>query len=324
LIAIKVQGTEMVTTHRPVAQPLSAGIYAVISAIGLIAALVVGWYLLANPNLLASSNAAARSYYVLLLVLGVAAAAFLFGAMKSSARLTGTHLGAAYEFGGPAAMSILVVAGGFYLTKTPDEFSLTIRLRANEPITDATETWARLDLEARRDERLFSRDGEVRFSGLPARYLEAELPVEIISKVFKLKEPRSTYKIPSSGVLYVDVLRAPPGENKVDIGSRIIVSHYIGEPIVLFGLRVSNETSRPTKLSDLALDLTSPSGANHSLFLSAITPTQRSNDMSAPPSNWRVYLSLLGTSSMADARYCIDTARQTAARISSSGPVALF
>jgi len=264
-------------------------VYLSISTIGLIAGLFISWYLLTNPGLLAPNNAAAKAYYVLLLVLGLAVAAFLFGAMKSTARLTGTQFGAAYEFGGPAAISILVVIGGFYLTRPPEDFGLTIRLHAGDPITDATETWARVDLGARRDERLFSRDGEVQFSGLPARYLETDLPIEIISKLFKLKEPRSAYKIPSSGVLYIDVLRVPPGENRIEVGSRILVSHFIGEPITAFGLRVINETSNPTELADLALDLTSPTGAYHSLVLSMVAPSQKSSEATSPPPKWCIY-----------------------------------
>ena len=274
---------------KPITQPLSAAFYVAISAVGLLVTAVIGWYLLTNPNLLSSGNTAARAYYVLLLVLGLAAAAFLFGAMRSTARLTGTELGAAYEFGGPVVVAILVVVGGFYLIKPPDDFGLTIRLRASEPITDATETWARVDLGARRDERLFSRDGEVQFSGLPARYLDSELPIELISKAFKLKEPKSAYKISSNGVLYLDVLRISPGENKVEVGSRIVISHFIGEPITAFGLRVINETTKPTDFSDLALDLKSPSGASHSLILSMVSPSQKSNESTPPPPKWRVY-----------------------------------
>lgn len=274
---------------KPLTQPMAAGAYAIISGVGLIIAILVGWYLLASPALLAPNNAAAKAYYILLLILGIAAAAFLFGAMRSTARLAGSEWNSAYEFGGPVAMAILVVIGGFYLTKAPDDFGLIVRLRAKEPITDAVETWARVDLGARRDERLFSRDGEVQFSSLPARYMENELPIELISKAFKLKEPKSAYKIPSNGVLYLDVVRVAPGETKVEVGSRIIVSHFIGEPISSFGLRVINETAKPSDLADLALDLISPAGRSYSLVLSMVTASQKSNDAAPPPPKWRVY-----------------------------------
>jgi hypothetical protein len=269
-------------------QPLSPGVYAVLSAFGLLVALAVGWYLLANPNLLKANNAAARAYYPLLIFLGLGAAAFLFGAMRSTATISGTHFGAAFEFGGPAALAILVVIGGFWLTKTADSFNLTVRLRSQEAITDATETWARIDLGARRDERLFSRDGEVTFSDLPARYLEDELPIVLISKGFRLKEPKPTYKIPADAVLYLDVAKTAPTEFKIEISSRVTVSHIIGDPIVAFGLRALNETTKSFELSEISLDLTSPKGAKHSLILSVITAAARSGDMSFPPPSWRI------------------------------------
>jgi hypothetical protein len=65
-----------------------------------------------------AGNASARAYYVMLFFLSLSSATFLFGAMRSIASLRGMHLGAAYEFGGPAVIAIVVVLGGFYPTNT--------------------------------------------------------------------------------------------------------------------------------------------------------------------------------------------------------------
>jgi hypothetical protein len=271
----------------PIKQPLRAAWYAGLSILALAVALLVGWYLLNKPDLVMASGGPARGYYVLLVVLGFAAAAFLFGAMRSAARIIGGQIGSAYEFGGPAAIAIAVVAGGL-LVKEPEDFSLTIRLHAADPITDLQDTSARVDMGAHRDERQFSRNGEVIFSDVPVRFLSAELQVELLSKTLELKTPKLTYRIPSGRVLYLDVIRKPTGV-AVDLGYRTLIAHYIGDPIVGFNFGVSNETDTPADLTDLALDIRSPKGETFSLIVAAVSSTQRTNDFNAPPGTWRIY-----------------------------------
>jgi hypothetical protein len=52
---------------------------------------------------------------ILLVVVALSAAAFLFGAMRSFATFSGTYLRNILDFGGPVTLFILVLVLGFYL-----------------------------------------------------------------------------------------------------------------------------------------------------------------------------------------------------------------
>jgi len=92
-------------------QPLGAASYAGLSFASLLVCIFIGGYLLSSSAAIISAATSARGYYVLLAVLGLASAAFLFGAMRSHAQLTGNNFGTAFEFGGPVVVAILVVLG---------------------------------------------------------------------------------------------------------------------------------------------------------------------------------------------------------------------
>ena len=53
-------------------------------------------------------------YYIVLLTLGAASAAFLFGVFRSYSQYTGKVIGGNLELGGPVVVFVLVVVGGFY------------------------------------------------------------------------------------------------------------------------------------------------------------------------------------------------------------------
>jgi hypothetical protein len=209
--------------EEPLPQPSTALGYALLSLGGLGASGVVGWYLLNNPGLLAAGNASAQAYYFLLVLLGLSSAAFLFGAMRSTARLTGSHFGAAYDFGGPVVVAIVVVLGGFYLTKAPDNFVLAVRLRATEPINKLENTWVRVDLGLRNDRVAFSSIGDAIVAGVPSSYFGAEIPLVFESNSYALKDPKPTYKIPTNTVIYLDVVpmpTPPPAPQRSDVSIR--------------------------------------------------------------------------------------------------------
>ncbi len=201
-------------------QPLAAGAYALLSFISLAVCALIGWYLLNIPGAATSSIFATRTYYVLVVILGLAVAAFLFGVMRSHARLKGNQSGYAVELGGPAACAALVVWGGFSLP-TPDEFSFVVRLRSSEPITETAETWIRVDLGDRRERRAFSPLGEAVIPAIPIRFRDAELPMEFESRMYSVKDPKSAYRAPESGVIYLDVVRkssSEPDRQQLSVG----------------------------------------------------------------------------------------------------------
>jgi tetratricopeptide (TPR) repeat protein len=178
-----------------------------------------------------SAVMSAQGYYVLLAILGLAAAAFLFGALRSTARLTGTQYGYAADLGGPVVIAVLLVYGGFYFTKQPVEFWLTVRLKGDQPITDAADTFIWVDLDARRERREFSTLGEAVITSIPARFRNSGLPIEFQSKVYRLKEEGSVYRIPDNAIIYLNVLKLTSTErqqNDICDGSPVVQLRNLG------------------------------------------------------------------------------------------------
>jgi len=183
--------------------------YAGFSLVCLVIGLGVGWYLTQSKLVVSSDQTAARGYYVLLAILALAAAGVLFGVLRSTASLKTNQFGAAIELGGPVVLAVLVVAGGFYATKQPDEFALVIRLRGTPAVTDAVDTYVTVDIGTRREHREFSRLGEANVPGIPVRFKNSVVPIEFQSAAYGLKAPMPSYKIPDDAVLYLDVVRLP-------------------------------------------------------------------------------------------------------------------
>lgn len=84
------------------------------------------------------------------------------------------------------------------------------------------------------------------------------------------------------------VLKPGSGESfSVALGGRIVVSHFLGEPIAGFGLKLTNKSRRPMELSDLGLTLESSQGDSRSLLLGATATTDR-GAYNFPAFNWRI------------------------------------
>jgi hypothetical protein len=208
-ISLDVSTAQAEPTPAPVTQPAPVLFYALLSIVSLGICILVGWYLVNNKDVMNADTTSARGYFVLLTILGLASAAFLFGSLRSTARLTGQQFGYALDLGGPVVVAVLVVFGGFYLTKPPEEFSFYVRLRGSQPITDAIDTYVWVDFDQRRERRDFTSLGEATFPSIPSRFKNKELPIEFQSAVYKLTSPKSIYKLPDNGIIYLDVEKLP-------------------------------------------------------------------------------------------------------------------
>lgn len=122
----------------PGSQPLGAGVYAGFAFASLAATCLVGYGMYYAGTQLASEPVIRSFYYVLLWVLGITSALFLFGVLRSAASISGRQWGAMIDVGGPAALAVLVVAGGYTFAKLPDAFSLTVRLQGDSQIAEMT------------------------------------------------------------------------------------------------------------------------------------------------------------------------------------------
>lgn len=95
-------------TLKPLKQPLPAWAYVWISLAGFLLGIgLLFLYIFKAPDLV-QQGIEKSVFYVLLLPLGLAAAAFLFGAMRAYARYTGKVLSGKLEIIGPAVVFFLV------------------------------------------------------------------------------------------------------------------------------------------------------------------------------------------------------------------------
>lgn len=174
------------TARLPRSRRGGAGGAALLALASLSIALAVGWWIATQADLLGIRFD--HAYYVLLVVLGLAAAAFLFGVLRSSATLTGNHLGVGFEVGGAAALFLLVVWGGAYFTTPPESFSSMVRLRYAGPPADRAafdEALPRARLIVRFGSNTLTpeinRLGEAEIRDVPGRFRAGTITVELVS-----------------------------------------------------------------------------------------------------------------------------------------------
>jgi hypothetical protein len=198
------------TTSRLQQTPAAFYVILCLATLGIF--LLVGWYLLKNPVLLSN-----QAFFVLLILLGLSAAAFLFGALRSTARLTGQQFGYEIELGGPVVIAVLVVAGGFYVAKQPDDFYFVVQLRNGESqvIPDVADSTIRVDFSANHELHRFS-DGQAIFLHVPMNFRNAEVPIEFNSPRYSLKEPKKAKMILDNGLVYLDVVEVKPNVVEVN------------------------------------------------------------------------------------------------------------
>src|SRR5262245_45411560 len=217
----KTELSEVATTpHDRKSKPRPAGMdrllpatgYAVLSLIGLGVFLSVGWFLLDSPAMADASATSDWTYYVLLAVLALAAAAFLFGAMRSTAKLIGGRFGPTLELGGPVLIAALVLLGGFWLTRSSEESTLVFQIKSTDPITDASEASVRVSMGNRIVKQPFSTFGEASLSGVSSRFRDKDIYVQLESRIYRLKDNRTTYRIPATFVVVLEVVRVPSAE----------------------------------------------------------------------------------------------------------------
>ncbi len=187
---------------QPGGQPLSVWGYVGLSIFGLCLALFVGWYALSHLPEIKSGGIVQQVYFVLLLLLGLGTAAFLFGAMRSTARINGKHFGLAVDVGGPAAGAALVVLGGFYLAQPEKKFELVIRLEnvSEEPV----DTWVVVDF-ARHDKLPVNPLGDAVMKDLGTDWLTKKVKIRLESKNYVLETVGVQYDVPSDKTLRVPV-----------------------------------------------------------------------------------------------------------------------
>jgi hypothetical protein len=128
-------------------------------------------------------------FYVALLPLGLAAAGFLFGVLRSYATYYGEHLGGSLELRGPIVAFLLVVIGGFFLVPNLATFPLTVYVHGelgpqDVVLRDSGYVVLRLGPESRRE--AIRGDGQAYFLAIPANFRGQQVPVWVESEGFEV------------------------------------------------------------------------------------------------------------------------------------------
>jgi hypothetical protein len=144
-------------------------------------------------------------YYIVLIPVGLASAAFLFGALRSSAKYSGKTSYGSIELTGPVVIFCLVVIGGFYFATPDSEFLLTVRTS----VVDEPEKILRygsliLDIGDQRLDKNLNEHGEVSFAGVPSRFLGKSVNIIPQIKGYKIKGS-SSISIPDNRIIYLEL-----------------------------------------------------------------------------------------------------------------------
>ena len=149
-------------------------------------------------------------YYIVLLPLGLCAAVFLFGVVRSFARYKGEQYGGTLELGGPIVAFVLVVGGGFVLVpKPPSTFPLTVYVHGEAGRNDLVlrnSGRVFVDLDGDRQSRSIGENGEAYFPAIPDRFRGQEVPIWVDAKGFESTVANQKERVDGAS-LYLPVRR---------------------------------------------------------------------------------------------------------------------
>ena len=161
-------------------EPGAARNYIVVALLGLIFSAAFTVFYVDRVPQLVQSGIQEQVFYLLLIPWALASAAFLFGAVKSYARLTHKHSGTSLELGGPVVLFCLVLVGGFKLVSfTPDTFDLAVRAHSKDvPLINFGQIT--LDLPGL-PHATIGRDGEANFKGISVKFKGR--PIRVLAQI---------------------------------------------------------------------------------------------------------------------------------------------
>ncbi len=148
--------------------------------------------------------------YLIRVLLGLTAAASLFGAMRSIGLYRGQVLGGTLELGGPVVAAALVVVGGYLLVPPSAATSpLTIYVHGEagpQEIVLRSSGHVLLDLGPDRRREPISDRGQAYFAAIPADFRGQEVSVSVESATYETVGPDRKHRL-DGNTLYLPVRR---------------------------------------------------------------------------------------------------------------------
>jgi hypothetical protein len=153
--------------------------YALISFVVFLCSVAVLLLLIVNADKLSRFGLLQQVYYLVLVLMGLTAAGFLFGVLHSSASWAGKLLGGTLRLSGSAVGAALVVIGGYYFIPKATFFPLTIYVHGEGGPQDVVlrntgRVFLKLGPEIGSEP--ISENGQAVFSRIPADFRGQQVP----------------------------------------------------------------------------------------------------------------------------------------------------
>jgi hypothetical protein len=204
----------MKAIKQPSSQPLSAGTYALIAAVGLLFSLAFTFFFIFSVPRLIESGAQDRVFYLLLIPWALVSSTFLFGAMRSYARSASHKLGSSIELGGPVVLFALIIVGGFRLIpQSSNSFDLTVRAHAADgSIPLVTEGSVTIEFGSATPSEKIGPNGEANFKRISSHF--KGLTVNVLASVPGFRNEWQEHQL-TGDALDLQLVRTPVPESKL-------------------------------------------------------------------------------------------------------------
>jgi hypothetical protein len=182
---------------------LSPFAYAVISFISFMAGVGLLCLFIFKAKDLVAQGIDAKVFYILLIPLGLCAAAFLFGAMSSIASYQGNVMDGRLRLGGPVIIFVLVIIGGFRLMPDTSSFDITVfvhGLRGQHDIVLKNTGEVMIDLGGDRRTEKIGAKGEASFHSIPANFRNQPVSISVIADGFEPANSDKKYDLKEKSV----------------------------------------------------------------------------------------------------------------------------
>jgi hypothetical protein len=151
--------------------------------------------LIVNAEKLSRFGLLQQVYYLVLVLMGLSAAAFLFGVLQSSADWAGEVLGGTLRLSGSIVGAALVVIGGYYFIPKETFFPLTVYVRGEggpQDIVLRNTGKVFLKLGAEINPEVIEENGQAVFPRIPAEFRGQQVPGWVESEDYEASTPTVT------------------------------------------------------------------------------------------------------------------------------------
>lgn len=169
--------------------------YALISLCAFLCCIAVLSLLIVNAGKLSQFGLLQQVYYLVLILMGLTAAVFLFGVLQSSADWTGQILGGTLTLSGSVVGAALVVVGGYYFIPKATSFPLTVYVHGelgHGEIVLRNKGSVSLKLGQEISSEVISENGQAVFPRIPSDFRGQEVPAWVVSDDYEATKPTVT------------------------------------------------------------------------------------------------------------------------------------